>query len=308
MYRPDAVVNSRKPLKDTQTNRFPWISRWKMEDGAFDLKFLSHSDKCPDGSRLYTVHQFEMEAGDKYEKWQRFLCTESTKGFNEDTNRLLKPCFACDMCEDIRQMGDWYEKELEPEFQKIILNLSAPKCRSFLFPVLIYARMVTEEGTNKKGEPVKKTKWFPDKKNLTGGILELNVGSDRGDKELYQAIFDLHEREGDQLFDPAGVWCTYTKGKQQRLISTRPRRLSDDEEKLYKSYPDVMSYGKAIEAGAFQKPSLDIPYSKQRALISKSWWGKALAEDHDYDFDDPNINGIACRPAPDDEEDNEWAE
>lgn len=306
LFNPDAVVNSRKPMQAKEDRaQWDWFERWKLNEGTYRIKFLSHSEKCPDGHRLYTAHKFEKDPGETdKKKLLKCFCTESTHGIREGYTKVIdengkakavpasalnRPCYICDMLEDMRRIddGQWYE-ELPEDYRKILNEMSSAICRNFLFPAIIYVKEVpTDKGSRyAPGDTPKAI------------ILSLNISKDSADMTLYRLILKLVKKHKAEFFSPTGIWCSYEKSRtSQDLTEEEPTRLTKEEEKLYKGYPNLMEWGKGVASGSYQKASLNVGYEKMRAMVKSSWWSKAMAKDPPrgvgYDFDDVE-EGLAC--------------
>lgn len=312
MYDPDEVINSRKPLKEKTENDYPFMSRWRMEDGEFDMKFLSHSEKCPDGFRLMTTHRFESKPGQAWKDQPAMFCSEVKHGMrpaafeNEEgevqrTFVPIKPCFVCDFLEEARRleipededdddsdMVKWFET-LDEDIQKILNQLTAGYSRTWCYPVIVYAKRV-EDGKTAAGKT--KYKFVPSETPM-GAILELRPGADKADAKMYKLIYKLASKEGDQFFHPNGLWVTYTKGNPQEMETVKSRKMTAAEEKIYKTYPKINEQGNGVTSGSFQRPSLHVSYDRAKAMVENSYWGKALVKRHGFTFDDIE-EGLAC--------------
>ena len=306
LYDPDSIVNSRKPLKaqgGTKDN-WPWLQRWRMDAGEFQMKFLAHPDKCKNGFRLYTAHQFEREAGEDKKKNIKFFCTETTHGMKQvevddgeggkkAISLLNRPCYICDMLEDIRRIddGQWYDNVLDLDFQDILHNMSATQARCYLFPILLYAKEVD------MGEAGAKKQRFVPSDSPMGAILSLRLGSDHADFNFYKLIIKLANANRAEFFAQDGLWCKYTKGERtQDLDVKKARPLTPAEQKCLKNFPDIDSYGKGVASGSFQRPSMAVGYDRQKALVRSTWWAKKMEKRFDYDFEDGVDEGLACKP------------
>lgn len=295
----DKQINSRKPLQDMNKKGWPWLSSWKLLDGSYTMKFLNHSEKCRDGYRVYTVHDFEKEPGDKLKDHKRILCTESTVGLKQVTasqgsrkitlDVLAKPCPVCDMLEQIRVLddGEWYENELETDVRDVLHKMSSAYVRTVLFPVLIYCNEVKNRDSGY-------TDFVPHKTNLGGFILQLRVNKDERDKLLYKEICKLEKSGG--FYDPSGPWVKLTKERRDLGLSLlKSRELTAAEERVYKGYPSITEYGKGVESGSFKREASEMSYDRGVALMKNTWWAKAMQSlDNPFHFDNLE-RGIATR-------------
>lgn len=304
LYDPDEAVNARRPLKDNELGAWEYGSLWKFEDGTFELKFLNHSEKCPDGSRLTTTHRFDgKKPNESWKEQPAFFCTEVTHGLrqtgfeNEEGDTVIalvpvKPCPACDLIETARQKktedGDSWFDDLDEDYQKILVNLDASRCRTYLFPVIVYAKAeVDDSGKTKKTA-------FVESDKPIGMVLELKPGRDKADAKILKQIIKAQAREGDELFHPDGVWVTLTKDRGCSLELGRSRKLNDEERKIYNRMKDISKIGAGVDSGSFKRESLKVGWDRGLAMMAGSYWGKKLAKRYNLDWDDIE-EGIACQ-------------
>lgn len=307
LYDPEAAINSRKPLRESNDRKWPFFNRYLLDDAEFEMKFLNHTEKCPDGFKMHTTHTFESKPDQDWQDQHKVLCTEATHGLREawfrekdpKTGKFgaekmalvpVKPCPICDFIEEVRRTRDedgdpWFET-LDEDIQRILNSLTAPQCRSYLFPVLLYAREYDTGQKTRGSKPKPKMRWKPDSRQAVGVILNLTIGRDNADLKLYKLIKAAARREGDQMFNPNGQWFTYTKsrGDGAALEPSGSRKMDKDEMALYKEMPNIMERGKGISTGNFKVPSQYVSWDKGIAMLQASWFGKSM-DKAGFDFE-----------------------
>lgn len=134
-----------------------------------------------------------------------------------------------------------------------------------------------------------------------GVVFSLKINKDSADLALYRLVCNLSKAVGEAtFFAPEGPWCTYSKAKTtQNLEVDQERKFLKEEDKLYKSYPNIIEWGKGVESGSYKKPSKKVGYEKMRAMVKKTWWAKSMAKEPPrgvgYDFDDESFEGFSCQ-------------
>lgn len=289
-------IDKQKPLVKQEGT--PWVRRKELAMGAFHFRGLANDEKCPDGFRIYTVHEiqkkpvenkFKLERDEKERAFAHILCTESYKGWcqvenDEGTliNKLAAPCPVCDTYADILDTYD--TDELDPDVVRALDDMSSASCRRFLYPIILYASMT--ETHDDKGN--KKKLWTPNERTPTLVILSLLSKAYEGNADLtlikhlsaqvYGDITNLSSRQG-QTF----IYEKTTNNQKVYPVGGRSA-LGEKEMATLKTFPNIASYGMGDSASPFAK-NFKVGYAKGKAMLEESWFIKDLTKRNDYDIE-----------------------
>jgi hypothetical protein len=292
------TIEGQKPL--VETKGLPWVYRKSLSNGTYLMRGLSNEEKCPDGFRIYTVHEMQRKPVDN--KWDldsesrnaaydKILCTESYKGWHEvdGKNKLVAPCPVCDGYEDFRQGFDL--DEVDEDIVKAFDEMSSASCRKFLYPVLLYA--AETDTTDDKGK--KKKIWVPNDKQCILVLLNLSSKPYEGNADLTLIKLLSQHIYGDatNLSQRSGRWFRYEKKSNGQSISPDGPAcaLTEKEMACVKNFPNVNSYGMGDSSSPFAK-NYKVGYAKGMAKLSETWFIKHLCKtfpksdpENGYDFD-----------------------
>ena len=286
-------IDEQKPLV-TPSKKWPWANRKKFSNGRYRVRFIAHDEKCPDGFRIYTIHEVQKEACDRWslsmdeqdKAYHKIMCTESYKGYTEDehgNNKLAAPCCVCDVGADI--IESYAGEDLDEDILKAVDEMSSNSCRRFLYPMLVYA--TETEVTDDKG---KKSKvYVPDDRNCTGVILNLLAKNYEGNADL-TLIKLLHEHvfndQAEMTLSPRkGRWFTWEKKSNGQSLSPGDKEpLTDKEGEVLAKLSNIAQFGMGTGEGKFVK-NYKVGYEKSLSMLQQSWFLKALTKYHGYDLD-----------------------
>ena len=302
------TIESQKPL--VETKGLPWVYRKSLTNGTYLLRGLSNEEKCPDGFRIYTVHEMQRKPVDN--KWDldsesrnaaydKVLCTESYKGWAPATvadpetgkqrtiNKLVAPCPVCDGYEDFRQGFDL--EEVDEDIVKAFDEMSSASCRKFLYPMLMYA--AETDTTDDKGK--KKKVWVPNDKQPVLVLMNLSSKPYEGnaDLALIKHLSANIYNDPANLSQRSGRWFRYEKKANGQSISPDGPACALTEKELacIKNFPNVNSYGMGDSSSPFAK-NYKVGYAKGMAKLAETWFIKHLVKtfpksdpENGYDFD-----------------------
>lgn len=293
-------IDEQKPLVQP-SRKWPWTGRKKFSMGKYRIRFVSNDEKCPDGFRIYTVHELQKEVVDnkwdlsldeKEKAYYHIMCTESYKGYkevkDEDGNvisKLAVPCPTCDFHQDA--IETYVDDDLDEDILKALDEMSSNSCRSFLYPALVYA--TETEVTDDDGK--KKKLYVPDNRNCVGVILKLYAKNYEGNadltliKLLHEQVFN--EQAEDTLSARRGRWFNWEKKSNGQTLSPDGGRepLTDKEAEIVAKMPNIATFGMGVGDSKFVK-NYKVGYEKGMQMARQSWFGKLLEKHHDYRFDD----------------------
>ena len=286
-------IDEQKPMVKP-TKKWPWVGRRKFQPGRYRIRFLSHDEKCPNGFRIYTVHEVQKEACDRWsmtmdeqeKAYYKIMCTESYKGYQESEDgesKLSVPCPVCDVAHDI--VETYAGEDIDEDLLKAVDEMSSNACRRFLYPVLIYASET--EVTNDEGKKVKV--WVPDNKNCVGIVLNLMAKNYEGNADLSMIkLFHEHVFNSDaetHLSTRRGRWFVWEKKSNGQSITPEDKGpLEDKEQENIAKLPNIEQFGMGGGESKFAK-NYKVGYEKGKQYLSQSWFVKALVQHHDYQLD-----------------------
>lgn len=292
------TIEGQKPL--VESKGLPWVYRKSLTNGTYRMRGVGNEEKCPDGFRIYTVHEvqrkpvdnkWEMEKDERNAAYDKILCTESYKGWHEvdGRNKLVAPCPVCDCYHDFRESFD--VDEVEEDIVKAFDEMSSASCRKFIYPVILYASET--EVTDDKGK--KKKMWVPNDRTPTLVLLNLSSKPYEGNADLTLIkLLSAHIYNDETNFSVRhGKWFRYEKKSNSQSLSPDGGScaLTEKEAATIKNYPNVQSYGMGDSSSPFAK-NYKIGYAKGMAKLKESWFIKHLAKvfpahdpDNGWDFD-----------------------
>lgn len=249
----DALNNERaqrhhKRFREKREFSFPWTNLGPaFSDGTYRCHFLAHAVKCPNAFHLYSTHAIEIDPGRDPKK---VLCTETY-----DKNLECYCCALMDICDD-----DDVWPYLGEELQDVLSQLKAR--RTFLFPISIYARRISQgkEGPN----------WEPHETEETGMLLA--VSQDTVLKRI-KALRTRYPTMADKGPEGRYVWLT-KDGRNYSLDADEDKSILNNLDLMGDQYPKVKEFG-------FKDKKLSS--ERVEAMIRGSWWGKKLGEFVDLD-------------------------
>lgn len=283
-------IDQQKPIAKAGWNKWPFAGRTKFQAGRYRLRFCLNDEKCPNGFHIYTVHEIQKEACDRWSMTQeerdkayfKILCSESYKGYRDD-GKLAVPCPVCDVVHDISES---YEDDglIDRDLLKCVDEMSSNRCRKFLYPILIGASET--DVTDDKGKS--KKVYVPNDREYIGVILSLNAKNYEGnaDLSLVKLIHAHVMNDENNLSSRRGRWFHWEKKSNGQTLSPAHGlgELPAKELETLSKMPNIVEFGASKESGPFAK-NYKVGYDRGLSMLKQCWAIKALIQYHEYNMD-----------------------